>query len=288
MHRIKALAAHRDSGLYFAIMALLFAVVFFASALSTVDDAPAPTPTPTAPPVVVVLPTLTSTPTPTVSPSAPVPPTLTPPPQPAILTHVVQFGDTLYAISQRYGVAMDTIAASNNLPTLTSITVGQALNIPVDPVMATSAAYGLPTPNADGQIIVTATPAPNWMVNGVTLGSIFRFRRPCWQTSRRFTPTVNRLGATRARSLSSVIAPSRTRILWRALMRGHITLARMRFCSPRLTIFRGRLAVRRQRCGVGCTHGRCLTRCGRQDVRAVNTCCNVSLRSITPRLSSSV
>jgi len=176
MHRIKALAAHRDSGLYLAIMALLFAVVFFVSALSTVN-APLSLPLPPSAPSVVAVVRPTETPTPTLpstaSPLAPVPPTLTPPPQPAILTHVVQFGDTLYAISQRYGVPMDTIAAANSLPSLTSIRVGQALNIPVDPVMATSAANGLPTPNADGQIIVTATPAPNWTVNGVALESIF-------------------------------------------------------------------------------------------------------------------
>jgi LysM repeat protein len=50
---------------------------------------------------------------------------------PALPTnHTVQAGDTLYSISNRYGVSQEEIAAANNITTSGLLTVGQVLIIP--------------------------------------------------------------------------------------------------------------------------------------------------------------
>lgn len=54
-------------------------------------------------------------------------PAATPAPQ---VTHVVQAGETLFIISQQYGVAWPDIAAANNLTAPYTIHVGQSLVIP--------------------------------------------------------------------------------------------------------------------------------------------------------------
>lgn len=45
-------------------------------------------------------------------------------------THVVQAGETLYQIAQRYGVSVQDIAAANNLTNVNVLEVGQTLVIP--------------------------------------------------------------------------------------------------------------------------------------------------------------
>jgi len=53
------------------------------------------------------------------------------PPQPQPHTHIVQHGDTLYRIAQRYGVNMWTLAQVNGITNLNRIYAGQVLRLPV-------------------------------------------------------------------------------------------------------------------------------------------------------------
>ncbi len=48
----------------------------------------------------------------------------------SMIIHVVQSGDTLWRISQRYGVTTDQIIAANQLPNPNQLVIGQALVIP--------------------------------------------------------------------------------------------------------------------------------------------------------------
>ena len=59
------------------------------------------------------------------------PPTPTPQPEPADEVYVVQPGDTLLAISTRYGVTVDAILAANNLTNPDFVFAGQRLVIPL-------------------------------------------------------------------------------------------------------------------------------------------------------------
>lgn len=52
-----------------------------------------------------------------------------PPPAPGTICHVVQAGETLFSLAQRYGTTVQAIMAANGL-TSTTIYVGQTLNIP--------------------------------------------------------------------------------------------------------------------------------------------------------------
>ena len=61
--------------------------------------------------------------------------------------HVVQPGDTMWTISQEYGVSMEAIAEANNLPNIRAIMLGYPLVIP-----GVSGPLGAPTP--------TPTPRP--------------------------------------------------------------------------------------------------------------------------------
>jgi LysM repeat protein len=86
-----------------------------------------PTPPPTRLPratLTATAPPATDTPIPTTVPAT-APPTITP----TITTYVVQEGDTLTSIAQRFGTTIDAIIAANNLPS-TVITIGQVLVIP--------------------------------------------------------------------------------------------------------------------------------------------------------------
>ncbi len=69
------------------------------------------------------------TPTPAVSPAATPPPLPTPPPCLREPRYIVQPGDTLWAISRRYGIPLSHIKARNRLPSA-RIYVGQRLIIP--------------------------------------------------------------------------------------------------------------------------------------------------------------
>ncbi len=103
---------------------------------------PSPTPTPVAAPSAAPSPpslTPTASPSPSPSPSpAPSPtvtptpaPTPTPPPTPTpLLTYVVQEGDTLADIAERFGSTVAAIQAANDIEDPNEIIIGQTLVIP--------------------------------------------------------------------------------------------------------------------------------------------------------------
>ncbi|HEV8637653.1 MAG TPA: LysM peptidoglycan-binding domain-containing protein [Chloroflexota bacterium] len=104
---------------------------------ATPSDTPTPSPSPTATASPTTSPqpapsgTQTPTGTPTETPTETPMPTPTPqPPTPAPVVHVVQPGDTLRAIGERYGVAWQAIAAANGLPLDTVLRPEQRLVIP--------------------------------------------------------------------------------------------------------------------------------------------------------------
>jgi LysM repeat protein len=111
-----------------------------ATAPTTSGQQPGSQPAATAPAQAQAQPTAPAAgqPAPT-APAAVVPPTATPAPtaQPSPTTrpnqreHTVQSGDSLYAISQRYGTTVDAIVAANNLASRNvTLRVGQVLVIP--------------------------------------------------------------------------------------------------------------------------------------------------------------
>ena len=121
-----------------------------------------PVPTDELPPTSTPAPTMTfpevlpTAPQPTVDPLQPTPETETPPvvegatavPAPPPTTgeptvHVVAPGDTLFSISQRYGVSQEEIIAANGLTDPNNLVVGQQLVIP-----------------APGSVTVPPTPVP--------------------------------------------------------------------------------------------------------------------------------
>jgi LysM repeat protein len=92
----------------------------------TVRPTPSPAPTssatPESTPQPTPVPTLVPTPVPTVAPTPPLPPAQT--------TYVVQQGDTLAAIAQRFGTSVAAIQAANGIADPNQIVVGQVLVIP--------------------------------------------------------------------------------------------------------------------------------------------------------------
>jgi LysM repeat protein len=93
---------------------------------------PTPTPVVTETPVPTVTPEVTETPDPTVTPEVTPTPaavaTPVPPPQP--VTYVVQAGDTLAAIAQRFGTTVQAIQATNGIDDPDEILLGTELVIP--------------------------------------------------------------------------------------------------------------------------------------------------------------
>ncbi len=80
------------------------------------------TSTPTVTSTVTPMPTPTSLPTST--------PTVTPTPTPTPRVHVVESGDTLLYIAQRYGVILDDLIELNDIQNVRGLSVGQTLLIP--------------------------------------------------------------------------------------------------------------------------------------------------------------
>ncbi len=76
----------------------------------------------------LLIPGITTTPTPTPTPTPS--PTPSPTPVPCGSSYTVQWGDTLWAIGQRYGVSPWSIAAVNGIYNLNRIYIGQVLWIP--------------------------------------------------------------------------------------------------------------------------------------------------------------
>ena len=99
-----------------------------ASTVPTPSPSPAVTARPTPSPTVAATasPTAAQTPVPTPAPT-PVPTPAPPPPQ---TTYVVQQGDTLAAIAQRFGSTVEALQAANGIEDPNEIVIGQVLVIP--------------------------------------------------------------------------------------------------------------------------------------------------------------
>ena len=102
------------------VMSLLSACAGFVS-----DRTPGPTPTPALP---TPRPTFTPRPTPTLAVATPLPvePLVTPTP----VIYIVQAGDTLIPIANRFGVSVAELIAANGIQDATRLQVGQRLVIP--------------------------------------------------------------------------------------------------------------------------------------------------------------
>ena len=101
------------------------AVVATPSPTATTTATPTLSPTPSATPLPSPTPTATPLPTeePTVAPTAP-------PAPPAQETYVVQEGDTLAAIAERFGTTVSALQAANGIEDPNEIVIGQVLVIP--------------------------------------------------------------------------------------------------------------------------------------------------------------
>ncbi|NUQ38861.1 MAG: LysM peptidoglycan-binding domain-containing protein, partial [Caldilineales bacterium] len=80
----------------------------------------------------------------------PPPPTPTPDLRPR---HIVQSGDTAWAIAARYGVSLEQLSAANRLFDASALEVGAELVIPITPTAT-------PTPTPDPAATPTPTPTP--------------------------------------------------------------------------------------------------------------------------------
>ncbi|GAB4565609.1 MAG: hypothetical protein Kow0047_16290 [Anaerolineae bacterium] len=119
--------------------------------MPVITPTPQPTPTATSAVTETVTPTVAATPTPTVTP--PSTPTSTPTASPERVTYVVQPGDTLTAISRRFGVSIEAIAQANDIEDPTALRVGQELVIP-----SASDVVALPTLASTGQNVYLVAP----------------------------------------------------------------------------------------------------------------------------------
>ncbi len=112
-------------------------------------------PTATPEPTATLDPSLpTATPAPTATPRA----TPTPRPDGAVV-HVVQAGDTLYAIARQYGVSVETLLQLNGLADANTLWVGQELVISVPTATATPMPV-LPTPTPTSVPPTPTAPPP--------------------------------------------------------------------------------------------------------------------------------
>lgn len=102
---------------------------------------------------------LTTTPTGSLSPTATGSSSTSPTPgpsggeptlPPSGVTYVVQAGDTMFSIAQRFGTTVAAIAEANEISDPTNITVGQVLVIPGLTATPTSSASATSTPPASG------------------------------------------------------------------------------------------------------------------------------------------
>jgi LysM repeat protein len=99
-----------------------------ASANATPTPVASPTATPRATPSPTVVPTASPTAVPTPAPTPA--PTPVPTPAPTQTTYVVQEGDTLAEIAQRFGTTVEALQAANGIEDPNQIVIGQVLVIP--------------------------------------------------------------------------------------------------------------------------------------------------------------
>jgi len=126
-------------------------------------------------PAAAVVAQVTATPQPAVlSPTLPAP-RLSPSPAPTPTVYVVQAGDTLGTIAQRFGVTVDVIMAANGITNPNLVSVGQSLVIPVPgyvpPTAPPSTPSLLPT-NPPQTPLATATQDPNQPQPVVTIRGV--------------------------------------------------------------------------------------------------------------------
>lgn len=133
-------------------------------------------PSPTAPPVI-----------PTASPIPVTPPPCVPPQDWVI--HVVQEGDTLYFLVQRYGTDVETLMRVNCLET-DIILIGQELYVPGPPATPTIAATVAATSRAPSAVNLQAG-FPDRFTNIVLLGSDKRQDNGSWRTDTMIVVSVD-------------------------------------------------------------------------------------------------
>jgi LysM repeat protein len=103
------------------MMALVMCILLSACAA---QPTPTPAPEPTATPQPTAAPTSTTVPTPTRMPTPTIVPT------PTVTIYVVQAGDVLGTIAQKYGTTVQAIAEANGITDSDFIRIGQELVIP--------------------------------------------------------------------------------------------------------------------------------------------------------------
>jgi LysM repeat protein len=129
----------------FATVLVIMLAACSASPAADVTASPAPTlALPTA------RPTATLRPTPTFAPATPPPPNVLLA-TPTAVVYIVQAGDTLIPIANRYNVSVQDIVAANNNLDATRLQVGQSLIIPVG---------GPQQPLQDSALLPSPTPVP--------------------------------------------------------------------------------------------------------------------------------
>lgn len=130
----RSLPTQRRIALKLASAAALAAVLVLAALPGCSSSAPSPTiaPSPTTP----AKPTAAAAPSPTVAPTAvPTPPATvaaapSPTATPSYTVYVVQPGDTLNKIAEKFGVPLDAIIKANNLSNPDNLDIGQEIKIP--------------------------------------------------------------------------------------------------------------------------------------------------------------
>lgn len=98
------------------------------SPTASVAPSATPSPTPSATPTATATPTPTASPTPAPTAEPTVAPT--PPPPPPQQTYVVQEGDTLAAVAERFGTSVSALQSANGIEDPDEIIIGQVLVIP--------------------------------------------------------------------------------------------------------------------------------------------------------------
>jgi peptidoglycan/xylan/chitin deacetylase (PgdA/CDA1 family) len=124
-------------------MRLLTALVLLLIAVAACGDDDSATQTPTPTGSAPASGTFTSSPTPVPSGGEPTLP-------PTGVTYVVQAGDTMYSIAQRFGVTVDAIVEANGISDPSNITVGEVLIIPGVTAAPTAPATATRTPPQSG------------------------------------------------------------------------------------------------------------------------------------------